>query len=134
MGDFKGFPEPVWLDKESIANIISSKRAKQYFKVQYDSDNNNGFVVTHQENWSVRHFCESRKGLDYMDLNQRTAHALVTTAKDNKAKYIPRDAGKATVVRKLQDVIGCSARDLVIAVQSHIMNFLVTVVDAKLAE
>lgn len=110
------------------------KRAKKYFKVQYDSDNNNGFVVTHQENSSVCHFRESRKGLHYMDLNQHTEHALVTTVKDNKEKYTPRDVGMSTLVRKLQDVMAYSARYLIIAVCSHIKNCPVTAVDAKLAE
>ena len=45
MGDLKGFPEPVWLDEGGIVNIISLKRVKKYFKIQYDSDNNTGFVV-----------------------------------------------------------------------------------------
>ena len=107
MGDFKGFPHPIWLDEGGIANIISLKRAKQFFHVQYDSDDNNGFVVTHQGNGSVPHFHESRKGLHYMDLDQQTEHALVTTVKDNKTKYAARDVVKATEVRKLQDVIGC---------------------------
>ena len=87
---------PVWLDEGGIANIISLKRAKQCFKVEYDS-NNNRFIVTHRENGSVCHLHESRKGLYYMDLNQRTEYVLVTTVKDNKEKYNPRDVGKATV-------------------------------------
>ena len=59
MGYFRGFPEPVWLDKGGIANIISLKRVKKYFKILYDSDDGNGFVVIHRVNGSVRHFHES---------------------------------------------------------------------------
>ena len=43
--------------------------------------------------------------------------------------------GRATLARNLQeDMMGCSARDLVIAVCSHFKNFPVTAGDAKLAE
>ena len=38
------------------------------------------------------------------------------------------------MARKLQNVIGSSARDLVISVCSHIKNCPVTAADAKLAE
>ena len=59
---------------------------------------------------------------------------MVTTIKDNKAKYTTRDVAKATAARKLQNVIGCTARDLVIAVRSHIKNCPLTAADAKLGE
>ena len=63
----------------------------------------------------------------------RTEHALVTTAKENKEKNTARDVGKSTVTRKLKNVIGSSAKDLVISVCSHIKNCPVTAVDAKLS-
>ena len=69
-----------------------------------------------------------------MDMNMITEHALVTTVKSNKEKYTTRDVGKATVERKLQSVIGSSARDLVISVRSHIKNCSFTASDATLAE
>ena len=61
MGDFRGFPEPVWIDKGGIANIIYLKTAKKYFKILYDSDDGNGFFAINLVNGSVRHFHESRK-------------------------------------------------------------------------
>ena len=45
MGDFRGFPEPVWLDKGGISKFISLKRVKKYFKILYNSDDGNEFVV-----------------------------------------------------------------------------------------
>ena len=39
---------------------------------------------------------------------------MVTTVTDNKMKYTDRDVGKATLARKLQDVTGVSARDMVV--------------------
>ena len=59
MRDFRGFPEPVWLDKGGIANIIYLKRVKKYFKILYDSDDGNGFVVIHRVNGSFLHLHES---------------------------------------------------------------------------
>lgn len=134
MGDFKGFPEPVWLDEDGIVNIILSIRAKKYFKILYDNNNNNGFVVIHQESGLVRHFHESQKGLYYMDMNQCTIHALVTTVKENKEKYTSRDVGKDTLTREQQNIMRCSARDLVITVCSHVKNFSVTGTYKNLAE
>ena len=69
-----------------------------------------------------------------MNMNQRTEHTLVTIVKDNKENYTPRDVGTATLARILQDVMCCSARDLVIAVCSHIKNFPVTAGKANLVE
>ena len=60
--------------------------------------------------------------------------ALATTVKENKKKYTDRDASKTTLARKLQDVTGVSARDLVIAVRLHIINCPVTAAHAKMAE
>ena len=67
-------------------------------------------------------------------MKQRAELALVTTVKDNKKKYTIRDVSKETLARKLQDVTGVSARDLVIAVRSHIKNCPVTAAHAKMAE
>ena len=69
-----------------------------------------------------------------MDMNMRPEHALVTTEKENKEKYTTINVGKATVTRKLQNVIGSSARDLAISVSYHIKNCPVTAADANLAE
>ena len=134
VGDFPGYPEPVWYDPGGIVNIISMGRAEEYFDIDYSSKNNNGFVVTHKENGSVRSFHKSRKNLYYLDLKQKRELALVTTVADNKMKYTNRDVSKATLARKLQDVTGVLGRDLVIAVQSHIMNCPVTAPHAKMAE
>ena len=67
-------------------------------------------------------------------MKQRAEFAMVNTVKGNKEKYTTRDIRKATLARKLQDVHGVSARDLVIAIQSHIKNFPVTAVHVKMIE
>ena len=59
---------------------------------------------------------------------------MVTTVKENKKKYTDRYISKARLARKLQDVTGVSARDLVIAIRSHIINCQVTVAHAKVAK
>jgi len=83
VGDFPGFPEPVWYDPGGIANIISFDKAEKFYKIRYDSESGNGFMVTHRQNGSVRCFHKSKKGLFYIDMKQRVSLALVTTAKDN---------------------------------------------------
>ena len=69
-----------------------------------------------------------------MDMNNRTEHVLVTTVKENKEKYTSRDVGKDTLTREQQNIMRCSARDLVITVCSHVKNFSVTGTYENLAE
>ena len=59
IGDFPGLPEPVWLDEEGRCNILSMKRVKKYYRIIYDSDNGQGFIVTHREKGTSRAFFES---------------------------------------------------------------------------
>ena len=47
MGDFPGYPEPVWYDPGWIVNIILFKRTKKYFIITYYSNDGKGVVVTH---------------------------------------------------------------------------------------
>jgi len=115
VGDFPGFPEPVWYDPGGIANIISFDKAEKFYKIRYDSESGNGFMVTHRQNGSVRCFHKSRKGLFYIDMKQRGSLALVTTVEDNESKYTKCAVRKAKQARRLQDVTGVSAHDLEIA-------------------
>ena len=78
VGDLPGYPQPVWFDKGGIANIISLKNCEKFFKVTYDSEDNNGFVVTHRTNGSVRHFHQSRKVLHYLDLSKQLNKSTFT--------------------------------------------------------
>ena len=86
VGNFPGYPELVWFDPGRIANTILLKQAKKYFIIKYHSEDNNGFVVTHRENGSVRCFHESQKGLFYLNFKQQREMALVTTVSNNKIK------------------------------------------------
>ena len=47
IGDFPGYPEPVWYDPSGITNIISLKQANKYFVSGYHSEDRKSFVVTH---------------------------------------------------------------------------------------
>ena len=67
IGGFPGLPEPVWLDEEGRCNILSIKRVKKYYRIVYDSDNGQGFIVTHRDKGTSREFFESKKGLHYSD-------------------------------------------------------------------
>ena len=116
VGNFTGYSEPVWYDLGWIANIISIGRSEKCFIISYCSENNDGLVVTHSKNGSVRCFHKSRKGLFYLDLKQKRELTLVTTVTDNKTKYTDKDVSKTTLAQKLQDVTGVSARDLFVAV------------------
>jgi hypothetical protein len=62
VGDFPGLQEPVWFDKDGRCNILSMKRVKRFCHITYDSDNDKGFTVTHQQRGTSRSFYESKKG------------------------------------------------------------------------
>ena len=46
VGDYGGYPEPVWYTPRGIANVLSLSKVKQHFRIKYDSkDENAGFDV-----------------------------------------------------------------------------------------
>ena len=101
----------------------------------YNSEDNNGFVVTHRTNGSIRHFHQSRKGLHYLDLSKRIDHILLTTVKDNKEHFTRRDVKRADAALKLQRVTeNQTVRDLLLSIRTQVKNCPVTSADVKLAE
>ena len=54
----------VWVYEDGIANILSLSRVKEKFRVTYDSDNGNKFVV-HLKNGLKQTFSQSKAGLYY---------------------------------------------------------------------
>jgi hypothetical protein len=138
IGDFPGLPEPVWLDEEGRCNILSMKRVKKYYRIVYDSDNGQGFIVTHRESGRSRAFFESKKGLHYSDFktHPKSTHAFVTTVKKQKEQFSKKDVKRAELARRLQNSTGPMAlNDYVSAVSTgQIKNCPVTPMDIKIAE
>ena len=61
VGDFEGYPEPVWYTPDGIANVLSLSKVKAHYRVRYDSDADDGCFVVHQPG-GRRKFMESEGG------------------------------------------------------------------------
>jgi hypothetical protein len=115
IGDFPGLPEPVWFDGNGRCNILSMKRVKKFYHIAYNSDNEQGFIVTHRTRGTSRSFFESKKGLHYSDFktNPVSTHVFTTTVKKQKDQFSKRDVHRAEVARKLHNATGpMSLKDL----------------------
>jgi hypothetical protein len=103
VGDFPGYGT-VWYHPNGIANILLLARVKEKHRVTFDSDGENQFVV-HKSDGTTRCFKQSRRGLYFLEANN-TSTVLVNTVEDNKSRYMNRDYSKATLARKVQNIIG----------------------------
>jgi hypothetical protein len=105
IADLPGFGE-VWFSEHAIANILSLSKVKEKYRVTFDSNNGNLFVV-HKPSGQDRKFKESRTGLYYWDTkeNKNDGQVLVSTVEQRKDKYTNRAYLAAEKARKLQDTI-----------------------------
>ena len=121
MGYLPGYGD-VWVYEDGIANILSLSRVKEKFRVTYDSDNGNKFVV-HLKNGLKQTFSQSKAGLYYSVVRSggnraKTKQSLITTIRttekhttlntvaENLAKYTKREVLRANLARKIQKSIG----------------------------
>jgi hypothetical protein len=105
VGDLAGYGT-VWYHPGGIANILSLSRmkAREGFRITYDSDNGNQFIVTKPDG-AVRVFKQSERGLYFMDASASSV-ALINTVADNKSSYTNRDYSRAVLARRIQKMIG----------------------------
>ena len=121
IGDFKGYPEPVWYDPNGIANILSMAQVERYFPVTYGDEK---CFIVHKKNGMQRRFVKSDRGLYYLDTATARSDAeptedqavqpteeqpetiLLSTVEDKKSKYTVRDYRQAELARKIQNMIG----------------------------
>ena len=64
IGDLPGFGT-VWFHPRGVANILSLAKVKQRYRVTYDSEAENAFVV-HKAGGTTRKFMESPRGLYFL--------------------------------------------------------------------
>ena len=112
IGDLPGYGT-VWYHPDGIANILSLSKVKEKYRVTFDSDINNQFVVHHADG-TQRIFQQSSLGLYFLDTSltpQPTSGAngtvLVTTVADNANSFSNADYTQAVLARKIQKIIGC---------------------------
>ena len=124
VGHLPGYGE-VWLYEEGIANILSLSRVKEKYRVTYDSQDGNKFVV-HLGNGSRQIFSQSKAGLYYSVVKptrghvkksqplttiktieiEKHKHTILNTVAENKAKYTKREVLLADLARKIHKSIG----------------------------
>ena len=135
VGDFRGFGT-VWYCKGGIANILSLAMVKNKYRVTYDSNENNAFVI-HKDDGTTRTFKQSRKGLYYLDAKgSETGAALVSTVADNKSKYTSYDYSRAVLAREIQKRIGRRSTQTFIKIveENKLKNCPITKADILAAE
>ena len=95
VSDLPGYG-PVWFDPRAIANVLSLKLVKEKYHIEYNSEKDDGFVVTKPTSERFN-FIQSGSGLHYLDTtlgntSKITETALVVnTVKENKKNYTNND-------------------------------------------
>ena len=70
--DLKGFGD-VWFNTESLANVLSLAEMVNKYRVTFDSENGNKFII-HKSDGSTVEFKQSVHGLFYHDIRWRRNH------------------------------------------------------------
>ena len=91
VGDLPGYG-PVWFDSRAIVNVLSLKLVKEKYHIQYNSNENDGFVVT-KPNGEKFKFIQSASGLRYLDTMIRdpdkcfNTTLVVNMVEENRKNY-----------------------------------------------
>ena len=140
VGDLPGYG-PVWFDPRAIANVLSLKLVKERYHIEYDSEKDDGFVVTKPTGEKFK-FIQSGSGLHYLDTtlqdtnNTAGTTLVVNTVKENKKNYTHNDYLRALRARELQVAMGRPSTATFIDALKHnaILNCPVTPTDVEAAE
>jgi hypothetical protein len=118
-GEMLGMKTDPWLDKESMANIVSFGELKRQYRVTYDSDHADSFFC-HTENGIIK-FDRTKEGLYTLRLSDeyKTAveekdnipeleekESLINTVGKNMSHHSAAETKRAKIARKLYHVIG----------------------------
>lgn len=105
MGCFDGYGE-VWYHPQAIANILSLNNVQRCFRVRYDSQEGDCFVVMRTDG-STRVFRPTDKGLYVSQVTgQNRETVMVSTVEQNKQEYTRREVRRAGKARRLLAIIG----------------------------
>ena len=124
----------IWFDNRAITNILSLKNVREKYRVTFDSNGSNAFVVHKPKGVNLR-FEMHRDGLYYHDPLKHHL-TLVNTVKDAEEGFSSRQIQQAKLAREFQAVVGNpSTKDLkAILASNQIANCPVTVEDVDRAE
>ena len=137
VGDLPGYG-PVWFNPRAIANVLSLKLVKEKYHVQYNSETEDGFVVT-KPTGERFNFIQSGSGLHFLDTSQESTTEttlVVNTVRDNKKNHTNNDYQRALQARELHIIMGKpSTGTFIAALKSNgLMNCPVTPGDVEAAE
>jgi hypothetical protein len=131
----------VWYNKDSVANIFSFAEMRKLYRITYDSETEDAFIV-HTPERQVR-FKPLKNGLYSLNPKKDTQHQttdgrfqLVNTLEDNKKFFTPRQFERAKIARDLFHSLGCpSLVNLKGAIRMNLIrDNPVTTKDVDLAE
>ena len=140
VGNLPGYG-PLWFDPRAIANVLSLKLVKEKYHIEYNSEKDDGFVVT-KPTGERFNFIQSGLGLHFLDTSQGNISKItetvlvVNTVRDNKKNYTNNDYRRALRARELQITMGRpSTGTFIAALKSNgLMNCPVTPGDVEAAE
>ena len=140
IGDLPGYG-PVWFDPRAIANVLSLKLVKEKYRIEYNSNGDDGFVVT-KPTGEVFRFTESVSGLHYLDASRReetdikNTTLVVNTVKENRRNYTNNDYLRALRAWEVQITMGrpSTTTFLDLLKKNGIANCPVTPADVEAAE
>ena len=110
VGDLPGYAS-VWFDSRAIVNVLSLKLVKEKYHIQYNSNEDDGFVVR-KPNGEKFKFIQSASGLHYLDTMIRDPDKcvdttlVVNTVKENKKNYTNNNYLRALRAHELQIMVG----------------------------
>ena len=131
----KGYGD-VWYDKNSVANILSLAEVANKFRITFDTESGNKFIL-HKSDSSILFFKCENKGLYYHDVrwerNYVKDYTLVSTVGASKNNYTRRQILQADKVVRLYKMIALpSMEDFTSALTTRLVrNSPITTVDAK---
>ena len=110
VGDLLGYG-PVWFDPRAIANVLSLKLVKEKYHIEYNSNKDDGFVVTKPTGEKFK-FIQSGSGLHYLDMMQQDTNKIAETTlvvsmvRENKKNDTNNNYLHALQARQLQMTMG----------------------------
>ena len=70
--------------------MVSLAKVKNYYRVRYDSEADDGCFMVHQKD-RVRKFRESSGGLFYYKMKEEEGDLFVTTVRDRRNNYTKKE-------------------------------------------
>ena len=137
IADVPGFGT-VWYDKNAIANIFGLSELKKKFRITFDSEKEDAFVV-HTGKGKVLKFVCNPEGLYHYEVSKdfikKQSH-LINTVRENRAGYTQRQFERAKKARELYHNVGTPTIENFKALlkMNAIKNCPVTTEDVNIAE